>query len=85
MLKDQCVSITDLRMKTKNCVEGLSKCPKYIFINNKPVAVLIDIEEYEEKFMKPKLIELSLDDVDKNLLARAKKIKKSKKNNLINI
>lgn len=85
MLKQQCVSITDLRMKTKDCLEGLKGAPKYIFINNRPIAVLIDIDEYEEKIMKPELVELSFDDVDGKLLARANKAKKSKKQDFINI
>lgn len=85
MLKQQCVSITDLRMKTKDCFEGLKGAPKYIFINNRPIAVLIDIDEYEEKFVKPELIELSLDEVDSKLLARAKKARKSRRQELINL
>ncbi|MDP2642242.1 MAG: hypothetical protein Q8P62_00160 [Candidatus Peregrinibacteria bacterium] len=72
-------------MKTKDCLEGLKGAPKYIFINNRPIAVLIDIDEYEEKIMKPELVELSFDDVDGKLLARANKAKKSKKQDFINI
>lgn len=49
MLKDQCISITDLRVKTKDCLEGLKGKPKYIFANNKLVGVLVDPDEYEKE------------------------------------
>jgi len=82
MLKDQCISVTDLRTKTKKCVEGLEKAPKYIFVNNKPIAVLVDIEEYEHHFLRPILTELSVDEVDKKLLKRAALARKTKKSDL---
>ncbi len=85
MFKDQCISVTDLRTKTKECVEGLEKAPKYIFVNNKPIAVLVDIEEYEHHFLRPILTELSLDEVDGKLLKRAAVARKTKKSDLINI
>lgn len=49
MLKDQCISITDLRVKTKDCLAGLKGKPKYIFANNKLVGVLVDPDEYERE------------------------------------
>lgn len=85
MFKDQCISVTDLRTRTKECVEGLEKAPKYIFVNNKPIAVLVDIEEYEHHFLRPILTELSLDEVDGKLLKRAAVARKTKKSDLINI
>ena len=48
MLADQCVSITDLRFKTKECLSDLWRHEKYVFINNKPVAVLVDIAQFEK-------------------------------------
>lgn len=48
MLSNQCISITDLRTKTKECLEGLWKQEKYVFVNNKPVAVLMDVEMFEK-------------------------------------
>lgn len=48
MLANQCVSITDLRFKTKECLAGLWRHEKYVFINNKPVAVLVDIAKFEK-------------------------------------
>lgn len=85
MFKDQCISVTDLRTKTKECMEGLHKEPKYIFINNKPVAVLIGIVEYEDIFTRPKLVELTEEEATGALRKEAQKAKKSKKSDLINI
>lgn len=85
MLKDQCISVTELRTKTKECLEDLDKEPKYIFINNHPIAVLVDINKYEEHFLNPELIELPNDEVDEKLEKQAKTAKKSKKSDLVNI
>lgn len=85
MIKDQCISVTDLRTKTKQCLDGLGKEPKYIFINNKPIAVLLDIVEYEETFLKPQLIELREDEVNENLKKEAVHAKKSRKSDLLDI
>lgn len=84
MIKDQCVSVTDLRTKTKECLIGIDKAPKYIFINNKPVAVLLDIDEYED-MIKPQLFELTKDAVTKDLLNEAEKARKTAKNDLLDI
>jgi len=85
MFKDQCISVTELRTKTKECLEDLNKEPKYIFINNHPIAVLLDINEYEEHFLKPELIELPSDAVDSKLAKQALAAKKAKKSDLVNI
>jgi len=83
MLKDQCISVTDLRNKTKQCLDELGKEPKYIFINNKPVAVLMHIVEYENNFTK--LIELQQNEVDDKLKAEAKAAKNTDKVELLDI
>ena len=85
MLKDQCISVTELRTKTKECLEDLDGEPKYIFINNHPIAVLLDINAYEEHFLKPELIELKNSEVDETLIQQAKAARKSKKRDIINI
>ncbi|MFA5948512.1 MAG: hypothetical protein WC806_06150 [Candidatus Gracilibacteria bacterium] len=85
MIKDQCISVTDLRTKTKICLDGIDKHPKYIFINNKPIAVLINITDYETNFLKPELIELEKNEVDAELIKEAVKVKKIGKKDLINI
>jgi hypothetical protein len=50
-----------------------------------PIAVLVDINAYEEQFSKPKLVELHKNKVDKNIKKQAAVAKKSKKTDLINI
>ena len=85
MLSDQCISVTDLRVHTKDCLENLVDAPKYIFVSNKPVAVLLDIQVYEANFLLPQLIELPHDQVSDVLLAKAKKAENSKRKDLINI
>jgi len=85
MLQDQCISVTDLRTKTKECLEGLEAHPKYIFMNNRPIAVILDIHEYEEHFMKPELVELNKNEVDAGILKKAAAARKLKKSDLINI
>ncbi len=85
MLQDQCISVTDLRTKTKECLEDLNNQPKYIFMNNKPIAVIVDIGEYEKHFMKPELIELSKDETSDGLLKKAAVARRLKKADLINI
>lgn len=85
MLKNQCISVTDLRTKTKACLENIEKQPKYIFINNKPVAVLIDIEQFENKIAENLLHEMDLSEVSPSLKQEAEKARKAKKKDLINI
>lgn len=85
MIKDQCISVTDLRTKTKTCLEGLDKEPKYIFINNKPVAVILDIVEYEKTFLKPDLIELKKAEVGDKLAKEAALARKTGKKELVDI
>mgnify|MGYP001607536196 CR=1 FL=1 len=71
MIKDRCVSVTDLRTKTKNCLANLSKHPKYVFINNRPVAVILDIQEYEDNFCETDLVELDKSQVTEDLAEKA--------------
>ena len=85
MYKSQCVSVTDLRTRTKQCLENLEQNPKYIFINNKPVAVLVGIDTYEEEFLKPELIELPCDEVSPSLARAINRAKKKHIGEFINI
>lgn len=48
MLASQVVSVTDLRQRTKEILDSLSQGRKYIFSNNKPRAVLMSADEYEQ-------------------------------------
>ena len=84
LLKDQCISITDLRTKTKQCLENLGDGEKYVFINNKPKVVIMDIEIFE-KIVKPALVELKKNEVTVGLKKNIEKSKKTKLKDLIDI
>lgn len=46
MITEQCISVTELKRDTKNVLSSLKDSgPKVIFLNNKPIAVLTDIDE----------------------------------------
>lgn len=47
MIKDKCISVTDLRKNTSKVLKDLEKWKKYIFLNNRPVGVVLWIDEYE--------------------------------------
>lgn len=47
MLTDQCVSVTDLKKNMNAYVKDLRR-DKIIFVNNTPVAVLMDVKKYEK-------------------------------------
>ena len=47
MLTDQCVSVTDLKKNMNAYVKDLKR-DKIIFLNNAPVAVLMDVKKYEK-------------------------------------
>lgn len=85
MLKEQCISVTDLRTETKKCLENLGKEPKYIFVNNTPIAVLLDIDEFETKYLQPMLVELKKNEVSAALAERAGEARKTKKADLMNL
>lgn len=85
MFKDQCISVTDLRTNTKKCLENIEKNPKYVFLNNHPIAVLISISGYEEHFLAPQLIEMSAGEAGPSTIAQAKKAKKTRKRDLMNL
>lgn len=86
MLKDQCISITDLRRKTKECLKGLNKHEKFIFVNNQPVAVLLSIDSYEE-YMKDyhRLQPLPADEITPKMLAAIEKAKRTPRSQLHNL
>lgn len=84
MLKDQVISVTDLRTKTKQCLVGLEYNPKFIFSNNKMVAVLLDVEEYEN-LTKPDIFELPEEEVTKKMKQAAEVAKKTPLHKLLNI
>lgn len=85
MFKNQCISVTELRTHTKQCLKNIDKAPKYVFLNNHPIAVLVGISEYEDSFLNPRLVELRTNEATPAIAALAKKTKKTKKSELVNL
>lgn len=85
MLQDQCISVTDLRKRTTQCLQNLKKGAKYIFINNKPVAVILDINLYEEQFRKPELMELPESEITPEIQKLAKEAREMNSSEFVNI
>ncbi len=85
MIKDQCISVTDLRTNTKKCLEGLEQEPKYVFINNKPVAVIVDIVAYEKTFKRTELVELDESEVTPEMKKKVEEALKTRKEDLLDI
>ena len=53
MIKDKFISITDIRKNASSYISNIKKTwNKIIFVNNKPKAMLIDIDEYEKLIAK---------------------------------
>ena len=85
MTKSQCISVTELRTSTKKCLEGVEEEPKYIFVNNQPIAVIINIDDYENLCKYTELKELNEKEISNKLKKEAEKAKRMKKSELINI
>ena len=81
---DQIISVTDLRTKTKESLAGLKKGPKYIFSNNRPVAVIMNLSDYED-LSKPELIELPMSEVTPERLKAGIEAINTPKDELFNI
>jgi len=88
MTKAQCVSITDLRRNTKECFADLPDIGvKYVFINNKPKAVLVDIDDFDAFYSPPRvtLYRMRDDDLTPEMKKKIEKAKKAKKSDFTNI
>jgi prevent-host-death family protein len=57
MFTDQCVSVTDLKKNMNAYAKDLRK-DKIIFVNNAPVAVLLDIKKYEKMMRESNLLNI---------------------------
>ena len=84
MLKQQLISVTDLRTRTKECLEDLEKTPKFIIVNSKMVAVLLNPEEYEA-LVQPNLLELPTANVTPSMRKKALKAKRIPKRDLLDL
>jgi len=85
MIKSQCISVTQLRTETKKCLDGVEEEPKYVFVNNQPIAVIINIDDYENLCGYTELKELNKNEISEEMKKEAAKAKKVKKSDLINI
>lgn len=85
MLQNQCISVTNLRKNTKDCLKNLSQGEKFIFINNKPVAVIIDIHTYEDFFPVTTLQQLDPEEVTEKISKKAAKIRKMRSSEFVNL
>lgn len=57
MITDQCVSVTDLKKNMNAYVKDLKR-DKIIFVNNIPVAVLMDVKKYEKMMHEGNLLSI---------------------------
>ncbi len=58
MLKDQCISVTELKKNANVYLKSLDK-EKIIFVNNKPIAVLMNIDDYEKSLKDHDLFDVT--------------------------
>ena len=76
------ISITDLRQWATKIINTLPDTgDQIVFVNNKPKAVLIDYDEYQEMLDRPvELVEFAYDDLsdaDKKLVEQVKQLPES--------
>ena len=60
MITDQCVSVTDLKKDMNAIIKDLKR-EKIIFVNNTPVAVLMDVRKYEKIFKNTDIINITVE------------------------
>jgi prevent-host-death family protein len=86
MVKDQCISITDLRRNAKKVLDQLSQVgAQYIFVNNRPKAVILDIDEYEDLSGKTFLRRLPDSEVTPEMKKKIEETKKIPDSELLNL
>jgi len=72
MITDQCVSITDLKKDMNAIIKDLKR-EKIIFVNNTPVAVLMDVRKYEKILWEKDIINITVEPkFPKKLVKKAK-------------
>ena len=60
MITDQCVSVTDLKKDMNAIIKDLKR-EKIIFVNNTPVAVLMDVRKYEKILWEKDIINITVE------------------------
>ena len=72
MITDQCVSVTDLKKDMNAIIKDLKR-EKIIFVNNTPVAVLLDVRKYEKIISEKDIINITVQQkFPKKLVKKAK-------------
>ena len=72
MITDQCVSVTDLKKDMNAIIKDLKR-EKIIFVNNTPVAVLMDVRKYEKLISEKDIINITVQQkFPKKLVKKAK-------------
>lgn len=72
MITDQCVSVTDLKKDMNAIIKDLKR-EKIIFVNNTPVAVLMDVRKYEKIISEKDIINITVQQkFPKKLVKKAK-------------
>jgi len=72
MITDQCVSVTDLKKDMNAIIKDLKR-EKIIFVNNTPVAVLMDVRKYEKILWEKDIINITVEPkFPKKLVKKAK-------------
>lgn len=80
MIKDKVISISDLRTNATKIIENLPKTgDQYIFVHNKPKAVLVDIDWFEAVSQKYNRYGMEYVRPDKNDLEAISTYKTKKK------
>lgn len=89
MLKEKFISITDLRKNATKYISNLWKnWEKIIFINNKPMAVLLDFDEYEKLIQNEDKIDLAFvpnEKLNEEQKKEVEELKKLKEDDFVNL
>lgn len=72
MITDQCVSVTDLKKDMNAIIKNLKR-EKIIFVNNAPVAVLMDVRKYEKLLKSTDIINITVEPKFPKKLAKKSK------------
>jgi prevent-host-death family protein len=72
MITDQCVSVTDLKKDMNAIIKDLKR-EKIIFVNNTPVAVLMDVRKYEKILKDTDIINITVEPKFSKKLAKKAK------------
>ena len=82
MLKDKVISISDLRTNATKIINSIPETgDKYVFVHNKPKAVLVDVDWFEtvsEKYNKHGIEFIQADEFEKKSIQNFKQKNQTK-------